>query len=199
MAQTLAAKKREGVRPRHIAIMVVVAATTTVLGAFGIITFFAVPGVSAFYIAIGFYVAFCIWFGGWGAVGAGIGTTLAGIIAGTPIPVIVLANLTGGVLEKFLPAYAVRGLGMDPRLKTRRDWILFVVVCNVLTVVGAGVALMALLAAFGVMPWNVAFTVGITSFVVGDIIVIFLITTPLLKGLSSYVMRTQFYVEGWWD
>lgn len=201
MGETLEAleSSKFRVRPKHIAIVVVVAATVGILGAFGIISFFAVPGVSAFYIAIGFYTAFAVWFGGWGVVGVTIGTSLGAIFAGTPIPIALAANIPGSIIQAGLPAAAVRWLGMDPRLKSRRDWIIFVLVCNLLTVVIPGSMFMATLAAFGIMPWKVAFTAGITSYIVGDVIVIFLITAPLLKGLSNYVMRTQFYMEGWWE
>jgi hypothetical protein len=198
MTSELKSETEGGLRPKHIAIMVVVAAAVTLLGTFGIISFAAVPGVSAFYIAIGFSTAFCIWFGGWGVIGAAIGTTLAGIIGGTPLPVVLLAAITDGLLEKVLAAWSVRGLGMDPRLLTKRDWLIYILVCVLGVVVIPGAIFMAWLAAFGVMPWNVAFTFGLTSYVVGDILVILIITTALLKGLSAFVMRTQFYIKGWW-
>lgn len=199
MSNELKSETRGGIRPKHIAIMVVIAAAVTLLGTFGIISFIAVPGVSAFYIAIGFSTVFCVWFGGWGVIGSAIGTTLAGIISGTPLPVILIANLTNGLLEKIIPAWTARGLGMDPRLLGKRDWIIYILGCVIVPVIIPGIMFMSWLAVFGVMPWNVAFTIGITSYVVGDILVILIISTALLKGLSSFVMRTQFYIKGWWD
>ncbi len=198
MTEKLKSAKKKAIGTKEIAIIVVVAATITVLGAFGIISAFAVPGVSAFYIAVGFYTVFCIWFGGWGCVGAAIGTFIAAIIGGTPLPVAIVALVLGGILEKVIPAWTVRGLKMDPRLKTGRDWLIYLFVGILIPIVWAGCVLMATLAVFKVIPWNVAFTVGITSFIVGDIIVCLVISTPLLKGLSGFVMKSQFYMKGWW-
>ncbi len=183
----------------HLTTMVVVAMVVTVLAAFGIITFFTVPGVSVFYIAIGFYVPFAMWFGMWGILGNSLGCTLGAIIAGVPIPLTIVANTIPHIFQSGLPAWAVKGLGMNPALKDGRDWKIYLLVCVIATVVIPGIIFMAIMAAFGIMEWSAAFSTGILSYVIGDIIVILLISTLLLKGLSPLVKESRFYIQGWWN
>jgi hypothetical protein len=195
----LTQNKAPRIKSKHIAILVVGSAIGAVLAAFGIVSAFAVPGVSAFYIAIGFMSSMSMWFGGWGVLAQAIGGTLGGIIAGSPIPISMALNIPLGLIQGYLPAMAVRTLKMDPRLKTRRDWLIYIVVVVLINVIIPGILFSAGLAAFGILPLQVAFTVGLLSYVLGDIVVILIITTALCKGLSQFVMRTPFYIKGWWD
>lgn len=179
--------------------MVATVAIVAILAAFGIISFSVVPNVSTFYIAIGFYIPFAIWFGGWGCVANSIGCTIGAILSGVPLPIAIVANTIPHIFQSGLPAWALRGLKMDPILKTGRDWIIYLLVCVVGAVVTGGILFMSIMFAFGIMPWGEAFTAGILSYVIGDIIVVLLISTPLLFNLSRGIKRSRFYVQGWWN
>jgi len=61
------------IRKEHIAIFIGLVIVNTLLAAFGEISTKVAPGVSAFYIAVAFMIAFALWFGGWGVLAAYIG------------------------------------------------------------------------------------------------------------------------------
>ncbi|MCX6691728.1 MAG: hypothetical protein NTW33_06655 [Methanoregula sp.] len=72
-------------------------------------------------------ILFTLWFGGYGAVAAYVGTFIgAGVLSGMPPAVIWYWSLAG-LWQVMIPLVALRMLNGDVRLGKRRDIIIFVI------------------------------------------------------------------------
>ncbi|MEM2652194.1 MAG: hypothetical protein QXU87_08985, partial [Candidatus Caldarchaeum sp.] len=106
-----------------VALFVVSAAITAVLGAFGSIVFPFLAPISSFYPGVAFQVSFGVWFGIVGAVAGGwVGPFIGIILTGTSAP-IAAAVAVGDFFQSFIPMLAFRAGKFDPRLKSSKDWM----------------------------------------------------------------------------
>ncbi|MEM2096411.1 MAG: hypothetical protein QXX19_05155 [Candidatus Caldarchaeum sp.] len=179
-----------------VALFVVSAAITAVLGAFGSIVFPFLAPISSFYPGVAFQVSFGVWFGIVGAVAGGwVGPFIGIILTGTSAP-IAAAVAVGDFFQSFIPMLAFRAGKFDPRLKSSKDWMGHIVFNVIIAqVVGATIGAGSL-AAFGVFPWDV-FPIAWLGWFVSNVVVVGVITTILFKVFSDYLMRTALYVEGY--
>jgi hypothetical protein len=188
---------RRGVRPINIVSAGITAGVCAVLALFAIIIIPipGIPGGSGFWIPAGFYFAFTLWFGIWGAIGAHIATTIAmGYFLGYTLVVWADGGI-GDFLGPLVILIIFRSLKADPELKTPRDmriWIIGVVIANI--IVAAWVH--SINALFGVIPWEY-WPVGFIAYLIGDTAAVLIISTPLLKTLTKHVKQTPAYVEGY--
>jgi integral membrane sensor domain MASE1 len=193
-------KKEEFARKRpataYIAIIIMAAAITAVLGALGSIAFPFLAPISSFYPGVAFQVAFGLWFGIWGAIGGGwLGPFIGVVLTGTPAP-LGAAIAMGDFVQAFIPMVAFRALKFDTELKTKRDWTGHIVF-NVLIAQAAGATIGAgSLAAAGIFPWSV-FPIAWLGWFVSNVVVVAIITTILMKVFSAYLKKTALYVPGY--
>lgn len=193
---------QENARPvplsTRVAIFVALVLIDTLLAAFGVISFSVTSGVSAFYIAVAFMIAFTLWFGGWGAIAAYLGCVMgAGLVGGVPLalnPFWSLADLW----EVLIPLVAFRAFHADIGLATGRDFLVFLgfgwLINNAVGALwGAGSLGMG-----GVIPW--AEVPGIcTGWFIGNLVVTIIITPLLLRYVTPWIRKTGLSVTGYWD
>lgn len=138
-----------------------------------------------------------VWFGGWGVLAGMFFPFISNALSGSaPIPVSA-AYLPANFLQAFLAAWAFRGLKADPRLRTTRDWVIWVVV---------GVLLANFLGAFWgtyVLTWFGMITASarptaLLGWFFGNSIPSLIFGSILLKYVSPMVLRSKAFVKGWW-
>lgn len=185
------------VRKEHIAIFIGLVIVNTLLAAFGEITTGVAPGVSSFYIAVAFMIAFALWFGGWGVLAAYLGCILgAGVVGGVP-PAVNLYWSLADVWQVLIPLAAFRSFGADIALPTWRDFGIFLAFgwfLNNLAGAAWGAAAFAL---GGVIPWSEAAGV-FWSWFLGNLAVTILITPLLLVLLTPRLRSAGLLVRGTW-
>ncbi len=184
------------IRPIHIVMTGITAGVCAVLAMFAIILvpIPGIPGGSGLWIPAGFYFAFTLWFGVWGALGGHIATTIAmGYFLGYTLQVWLDGGL-GDFIAPMVTLLIFRALKADPELKTRRDMAIWAISVPLSSLI-CGMWVHTVNAYFGIIPWGY-WWVGVVSYLIGDSIAIFLIATPLLKLLSKYVKATPAYVRG---
>jgi hypothetical protein len=174
----------------------VATAVYTILAWLGVIALpIGIPGVSSFFIAIGFGVPFAMWFGGWGMVMGFIGTSIgAGILAGLPLPLslafgvgdIVLFGSLLFLYRSLAPRFGVNPIGKD--VFTLKGFIFFFIVgANIPHMLG-GLYGVGLLYLAGFVPGD-AFWITLFGFWIGNVIVVTLISPVLLRLLGPVVER----------
>lgn len=179
----------------YVAIIVMSGAITAVIGAFGGVVFPFLAPISSFYPAVAFIVSFGVWFGLWGVLGAGfLGPVIGTILTGTPAPLAVFIS-GGDIVQSIIPMLAFRWGKFNPELKTTRDWaghILFNMI--IAQAAGATVGVASLYAAgiftAGILP------VAWVGWFVGNVVVVGIVGTILMKVFSGYLKKTALYVQG---
>ncbi|MCL4458932.1 MAG: MASE1 domain-containing protein [Chloroflexi bacterium] len=181
-------------KPIHIAIIAIAAGINGVLDAFGVVSAQIVPGVAAFYPAVAFQIAFGAWFGIWGVLGCWLGAFFGGVISGMPVlPALVMKF--GAGLQALVVALAFRAFNVNPALPTKKDWVYYIIFGVVVAHLFGATWGVGSLAAFGIIPWGV-FWVAWVPWVIGNMIVVAIITTPLFLGVSRVVLRSAAYMKG---
>ncbi len=196
----------KNIRAAHIANFVVITAVSTIL-AFWAVANVSVPvlnaaGISSLYIAVGFYVPFSLWFGMWGVLAAYISCVLLAF-GSPPLPLsFTIVWALCDLFEGLLPLMIFKRFKVDEALKTRRDWMFYIVsgvfgAAFVSTIVGAPL-LFSHLYGQGLIPES-ALTTFITGWFFGDLIVIVFIATPMLVFLTPIVRKSSVYVKGYFS
>ncbi|BAJ50241.1 conserved hypothetical protein [Candidatus Caldarchaeum subterraneum] len=177
-----------------VALFIVSAAITAVLGAFGSIVFPFLAPISSFYPGVAFQVSFGVWFGIVGALAGGfLGPFIGIVLTGTSAP-IAAAVAVGDFFQAFIPMLAFRLGKFDPRLKSSKDWAGHIVF-NVIIAQAVGATIgSGSLAAFGVFPWDI-WPIAWLGWFGSNVVVVGVITTILFKVFSDYLMRTALYIE----
>jgi hypothetical protein len=181
----------------RVAIFVVLLIIDTLLAAFGVITYNIAFGISGFYIAVAFMIAFTLWFGGWGAMAAYLGCIMgAGIVGGVPPalnPFWSLADLW----EVLIPLAAFRAFHADIGLATGRDFLVFLgfgwLANNAVGALWGG----GLLALGGVAPWGEVPGIFADWFIV-NLVVTILITPLLLHYVTPWIRKSGLSVTKYW-
>ena len=188
--------KRKRPATAYIAIIIMTAAITAVLGAFGSLAFPFLAPISSFYPGVAFQVAFGLWFGAWGAIGGGwIGPFIGILLTGTPAP-LAAAIAVGDFFQAFIPMVAFRAGKFDTELKTKRDWTAHIIFNVIIAqAIGATIGAGSLLAA-GIFPMSV-FPIAWAGWFISNVIVVAIITTILMKVFSAYLKKTALYVPGY--
>jgi len=153
--------------------------------------------VAALYPATAFEVIFGVWFGLWGAIASYLGLLIAGTYAGWfPLPLGLVLSVSD-FLAAFMPALTFKLMKADPELKTKRDWIAYIIGGVILSSLPGSLYYNYINLLIGWLPSWEAFWVGVVSWNLGNYIVVLVIATPLLKIVTRYVRRTGLYVERW--
>lgn len=150
------------------------------------------PAASGFWIPAGFYFAMTLWFGFWGALGGHIATVLAmGYFQGYTLRVWADGGL-GDLIAPLVALAIFKLLKASPELREKRDkviWIIAVPIANL--VCGLWVHTINLL--FGVITWPF-WWIGVVTYLIGDTLAVFIVGTPLLKTLTTYVKMSRMYI-----
>ena len=158
-----------------------------------------VAGIAYVFPAVAFTILFTLWFGGYGAIAAYVGTLVgSGVLIHENLaqhPEIAIIWAVAGLLQVLIPLVAVRSFEVDLCLGNRRDIthiILFGVLIN--NVVGAAWAAftLGLLDAGNLMhvfvPW-----------LIGNMIVCLVLVPPLLKVFTPKLQKSRLFIRNYWD
>ena len=175
----------------YIIILIIITIINSVISRFAVISWQIAPGVAVLYFAVAFMIAFALWFGIWGAIAAYIGCFI-GAGAGLPPDVNVYWSLAD-LWQVLIPLIAFRASGADVGLKTKRDFLIFLVFGLVLNnLVGA---------AWGsiTIPPGISWKQGVfISWFITNLIVTIVITPLLLRYITPYIKRSGLYVRNYW-
>ena len=143
-------------------------------------------------------IVFALWFGAWGVIAAYAGCYIgAGILGGMPHSVNLYWSVSD-IWQVLIPLVAFRGLKADVSLRTKRDFLIFLVFGWALNnVIGASWGATTL-AIGGLSAWNEIPGVLI-GWLTGNLIVTMAITPLLLRFATPYIQRAGLYVRGYWS
>ena len=188
---------RGKVGPIHLVITGITAGVCAVLAMFAIILvpIPGLPAASGFWIPAGFYFVFTLWFGLWGALGGHIATTIAmGYFFGYTLQIWADGGI-GDFIAPMVCLFIFKFLfKADPELKTKRDWIAWLIAVPISSLV-CGLWVHSVNLAFGVITkpfWKI----GVLTYFIGDSAAVFVVGTPLLKTLSRHIKASPVYVKG---
>lgn len=159
----------------------------------------APSGFSYFFFAAAFMILFTLWYGGYGAVAAYIGTLIgSGYLVHQTLadnPGIALLWAVAGLLQVVIPLVAVRSFGVNLALEERRDLtiiILFGVVIN--NIVGA---------AWG--AWTYSLVVPdmmgsiFSTWLISNFLACILIIPIALRLITPKLQRSRLFVRFYWN
>ena len=181
----------------HIVILSLLIGIGFVVGAFGSISFPLGFGVNFFWTGIVAQQVGSIWFGGWGVLAAAIFPFFSNAIAGTPF-YISLAYIPANAIQAFLPAWVFRNFKLDPRLKSTRDYLIFLASMIVSSALGALYSVLVVLKGFGLLTAE-STPLFIWGWFGGNVVAGVVFNFILLKALSGVVIHTNAFVKRWWS
>jgi len=189
--------ERRSVGVIHIVITALLIGVGFVVGAFGSISFPLGFGVNFFWTGIAVQQVGPIWFGAWGIIAGVIFPFFSNAIAGTPFYVS-LAYIPANFVQAFLPAFAMKKLNCDPRLKSGRDFLVLFVAMIVSSAFGAVYSPLVVLKGFGLLTTE-SLPLFIWGWFGGNVVAGIVFNFILLKALSGVVIKTPAFVKKWWS
>jgi len=189
--------ERRSVGVIHIVITALLIGVGFVVGAFGSISFPLGFGVNFFWTGIAVQQVGPIWFGAWGIIAGVIFPFFSNAIAGTPFYVS-LAYIPANFVQAFLPAFAMKKLNCDPRLKSGRDFLVLFIAMIVSSAFGAVYSPLVVLKGFGLLTTE-SLPLFIWGWFGGNVVAGIVFNFILLKALSGVVIKTPAFVKKWWS
>lgn len=181
----------------HVVMMALFTGIGVVVGTFGSL---AVPlgFVTAFWPAQAIQSVGSIWYGMWGGIASFVFPMISNAISGSaPLPVS-LAYIPGNLLQGMMAGIAFRMFQADPRLRTKRDWIIFIVfgvlICNTIGAAWGSTVLRV----FGLISPASHITVFV-GWLFGNSVPSFVLGALLLKFLSPLVIQTKTFCKKYWS
>jgi len=151
-----------------------------------------------FWSSMWIYVASGIWFGAWGVVAAGVGTTVSWMSA-LGFEVSALSSV-GTILAALVPAWAFRHFKGDPRIKTSRDAFGFMVFGVFIPSFLSTLITSSIWYLYRIIPNIDALTkVVMPSFFLSNAIYTPIFGFILLLYFSNDVIDTRAYCKGWFS
>jgi integral membrane sensor domain MASE1 len=149
----------------------------------------------SFWPAAAFQVVFSIWFGIYGTIAGVIGPMLGnGLIGESPF-----MFLTANAIQSSLAGLWFRYRKLDPRLRSRRDWLGMILVGCVLShLLGAAVGVTE---AYLRSPkdYELSYWSGkLLSWFIGNALPCIILVPALLKSLSAIIVRGPLFCESFW-
>jgi hypothetical protein len=155
--------------------------------------------VSSLFVAVAFMILYTLWFGGYGAIAAYVGTLVgSGLMVSdalTQHPAIAVVWAVAGLLQVLIPLVAVRNFDVNLSMESPRDFtyvLLFAVIIN--NIIGAAWATWTL-SLIGPVNMGSVFS----SWLIGNLIVCILIVPLALKTLTPRVQKHRLFVKNYWD
>jgi len=122
---------------------------------------------------------------------------IAGVYAGWfPLPLGIVLSISD-FLAAFMPYLIFKLMKADPELKTRKDWIAYIIGGIILSSLPGSLYYNYINLLIGWLPSWEAFWVGVAAWNIGNYIVVAVIATPLLKIVTKHIKRYGLYVENW--
>ncbi|WP_196600549.1 diguanylate cyclase family protein [Pectinatus frisingensis] len=180
----------------HFVMMALFTGVGVVVGTFGSI---AIPMgmVSAFWPGQAIQSVSCIWYGGWGAISAVVFPIISNAIAGSAALPISIAYIPGNLAQGIFAGIAFRKMNCDPRLRSFKDWLVFLLFGTVLAnIIGAAWGNFVLYL-FGMITPN-AIPVSFLGWFIGNSVASGILGIIMLKYLSPLVMKTKTFCKGLW-
>jgi hypothetical protein len=157
-----------------------------------------IPGVSSLYFAVAVMILFTLWFGGYGAVAAYVGTFIgSGLLSGMPPAVIWYWSLSG-LWQVLIPLFALRMLDGDIRLRKPRDIIIFVIFGILLNNAFGALWGTVTLALGNEIAWAQVSPACFAWFA-GNVIITALIVPLALRYVTPKIERSKVFVRHYWD
>jgi hypothetical protein len=154
--------------------------------------------VSSLFIAVAFMILFTLWFGGYGAIAAYVGSLVgSGLLVSDLLvqnPLVAVVWAVAGLLQVLIPLVAVRNFDVNLSMENPRDFtyvILFGVVIN--NLIGAAWATWTLSL---IEPMNMGSV--FTSWFIGNAIVCLVIVPLALRTLTPRVQKHRLFVKNYW-
>ncbi|KAF0092333.1 MAG: hypothetical protein FD141_517 [Fusobacteria bacterium] len=180
----------------HFVMMALFTGIGVVVGTFGSL---AIPlgYVTAFWPGQAIQAVGSIWYGAWGGIASFIFPIISNAISGSaPLPVS-LAYIPGNLAQGIIAGWAFRQFAGDPRLKTAKDWALFLGFAIIISnIIGAGWG-STVLRWFGLIAPDAQMTVFIGWFI-GNAVASAILGAVMLKFISPIVMKTKTFCKGYW-
>ncbi|NOZ72301.1 MAG: hypothetical protein GXP38_10370 [Chloroflexi bacterium] len=189
--------ERRSVGVIHIVILSLLIGIGFVVGAFGSISFPLGFGVNFFWTGIAVQQVGAIWFGAWGILAGIIFPFFSNAIAGTPFYVS-LAYIPANLVQAFLPAWAFRHFKLDPRMRSKRDYVILFLAMIASSAFGALYSPLVVLKGFGLLTAD-SLPLFVWGWFGGNVVAGIVFNFILLKALSGVVIRTTAFVKEWWS
>ena len=189
--------KKEKSLHTYLVFLIIITAINSLLARFGVITYPVGPGSSGLYFSVAFMITFTLWFGAWGAIAAYIGCLIgAGMLAGMPLDVNIYWSLAD-LWQVLIPLMAFKTFDADVGLRTRRDFLIFLIFGWMLNnVVGAGWGA-STLALGGIASWNDVPSIFL-GWLIGNLIVTIAIAPLLLRYITPFIQKAKLDVRKYW-
>jgi len=181
---------------KYIIIFVIASVINALLARFADVNFPSAPVVSNLYFAVAFMIAFTLWFGAWGAIAAYLGCIIGSGLSFVPFSVNLYWSLAD-LWQVLIPLVAFKGFHADIGLKTKRDFFIYLIFGWLLNCLAGAIWGSTMLAVGGVYGWSEVAKTFISWFV-GDLIVVIVITTLLLRYVTGYIIKSGLYVNNYW-
>jgi hypothetical protein len=194
---TVEAGERRPAGVIHVVLLALLIGIGFVVGAFGSISFPLGFGVNFFWTGIAVQQVGAIWFGAWGVLAGAIFPFFSNAIAGTPFYVS-LAYIPANAVQAFLPAWAFRYFKADPRLRSRRDYLILLAAMIASSAFGALWSPLVVLRGFGLLTAE-SVPLFVWGWFGGNVLAGLVFNFILLKALSGVVIRTSAFVKSWWS
>ncbi|QQK06957.1 hypothetical protein [Miniphocaeibacter halophilus] len=153
--------------------------------------------VSAFWPGQAIQSVGSIWYGAWGGIAGVLFPIISNVIgAGVAIPVS-LAYIPGNFLQSMIAGIAFRTLKRDPRLKSFKDWIVYIIFGILISnAVGAfwGTWTQRL---FGLLTPDSHF-VTFMGWWIGNSVGSGILGIVMLKFISPIVIKSKTFCKGYW-
>ena len=180
----------------HFVMMALFAGVGVVVGTFGSLAISLGP-VSAFWPGQAIQSVGTIWYGGWGAIAGIVFPMISNSISGAVALPISICYIPGNLAQAAIGAWAFHKFDCDPRLKSAKDWIVFLLFGTVLAnAIGAAEGNLVLYL-FGMITVE-AIPVSFFGWFVGNTVASAILGVIMLKFLSPLVMKTRTFCKGIW-
>jgi hypothetical protein len=155
--------------------------------------------VSWLYFAVAFNILFTLWFGGYGAIAAYVGTLVgSGLLVSEVLnqnPLVAVLWAVAGLVQVLIPLAAVRNFGVDLSMKNPRDFtyiFLFAVIIN--NLIGAAWATWTLS-----LAGPVTMTTVFTAWFIGNAVICALLVPLGLRLFTQKLEKSRLFVKNYWD
>ncbi len=180
----------------HYVMMALFTGVGIVVGTFGSLAVSIGP-VSCFWPGQAIQSVGSIWYGGWGAIAAVVFPMISNAISGSAALPISIAYIPGNLAQAAFAGYFFRKLNCDPRLKSGKDYAVFLILGTlVANMIGAAEGNLVLLL-FGIItPAGVP--LNFLGWFLGNTVASAILGVIMLKFLSPLVMKTKTFCKGLW-